>query len=756
MDSDLAQVEQALRIHVSLRIFCIDNTDMHAPDPKSSSARWRVHWSSLLGLHRSAYRAPVIAAAICIAATVVSARFVDADRDMKAAAVADRVLLLVEALFGNYETFATVAGQMATPIATSPLEGMRGYMIGDNLKKQFPAAGYVAFIRRLPSAIVAPHERTTQSELIAGNNGLPASSVQTSDLASDAYILDTVVPAPTASRLGTNLNRDPQFATVLDAARRKRAAVFVPTNSGLTQARDHLPFFLVPVFSPPPKPGAENIVGFLAMAIDVRALMTQALASDIAGDWGLKLGVLPTRTGLPSDGNVELFQRVKPVAAQEAPLRRQFSVADTTLQLEIVPSANWNIGIGTYLPWLIFAVGLFATIMLYLLIRSSQKSQKLTQLLAESRSYEVIEQRRRFRDLVESSSDWIWELDAGFRFRYVSPTTQTLLGYAPEELVGRHIDAVIHDDGAESGPQPMFPFQAESPVAYTSFERMLRHADGRRLVFESAGTPIQDAEGNFAGLRGTDRDMTRQHELRELHSALQQELATNMQQQLVNQLLSGLAHELNQPLATVASYNQACLRMLRQNDINWQEINTAMQASAENALLAGEIVARVRRLAMRQAPDLVPFNVASLVFTTLRFADDQIKLNAVVVSVSMAAPLPQAQGDPIFVTQALLNLLYNAIQALSSLPAESRSIAIETGVTPSAKVFITVRDTGGGVPELLAERIFEPQFTTKSNGMGLGLTISRSIIEVLNGELGFAPNPGGGSAFTITLPMAAA
>jgi PAS domain S-box-containing protein len=705
------------------------------PPPKPADG-WRLRLSDLRDFQRSPLWAAAITAAICIAATLLSSRFIDKELELQTTAVADRILRLAEANFGGYETYLRLAAQVASPASGDPLAGGRGYMIADTLGKQFPAARYVAFIGRAPKA-----------------------AASSSATGSAAYVLRSVLPAPEASKAAARLGGKLAFAAELGAATRERAAIFVPANTGLAYDDDHLPFLLVPVFSPLPGPGAGDIAGFMAMGIDVGKLMNKALELDVPRNWGVRLTLSAPRAHLPSSGDLELFSRQGPPAARSAaadntPIRRQFRFADGSLTLEISPSAEPNVGVAIYVPWLIFTAGLFASIMLFLLIRVSQKSHKTAELLAESRSNEVLEQRRRFRDLVESSNDWIWELDADFHFRYVSPTTQTLLGYVPEQLLGRHISEIGHYEGAETGNPPLFPFHSDRPVAYANFERMMRHANGRRLVFESAGTPILDAEGNFTGLRGTDRDMTRQHQLRDLHSALQQELATHMQQQLVNQLLSGLAHELNQPLATIASYNQACLRMLRQNDVNWPEINHAMQASAENALLAGEIIARVRRLAMQQAPDLVPLNVATLIFNTLRFADDQLKLNAVVVGVSMAAPLPQALGDPIFVTQALLNLLYNAVQAMSSNPAESRSISIEAGMKSSAEIFVTVRDTGCGVSASLAERIFEPQFTTKANGMGLGLTISRSIIEVLNGELTYAPNPGGGSAFTITLPMA--
>jgi len=237
-------------------------------------------------------------------------------------------------------------------------------------------------------------------------------------------------------------------------------------------------------------------------------------------------------------------------------------------------------------------------------------------------------------------------------------------------------------------------------------------------------------------------------------SRLREDLAQNMQGNLMSQLLSGLAHELNQPLLAIASYNRACIRLLQAGNADPAEIAEAMQATADSAMLAGDILQRMRRFTSTREPHVVPTELPSLVVNALQLIEHRLKAEDVAVDVDIPPELPPLMVDPILMTQVFLNLFNNAVDAVREGAVRKFTVAAEA--VAGRRVRIEVADSGRGIlPENLP-RLFDAYFTTRETGTGIGLTICRSIVEALGGKIEARSSSGLGAVFVIELPLAGA
>jgi signal transduction histidine kinase len=242
-------------------------------------------------------------------------------------------------------------------------------------------------------------------------------------------------------------------------------------------------------------------------------------------------------------------------------------------------------------------------------------------------------------------------------------------------------------------------------------------------------------------------------------AALQREnqAALHHTARLVNLAEAGttLAHELNQPLVAIVGYNSACLRLLDSGNADPGELATAMEKCRAQAVRAGEILRRIRELTRKRAPTLAPNDVNATVQKVLGWVQDELDRDGVRVTLSLDRSLPTAQADAILVEQVVLNLVNNAVDAMRNMPAGQRELLIQTEAEERSAVRVTVGDRGGGIAPEHEPHVFTPFFTTKERGLGLGLSICRSVIEMHGGRLWHDRRPGGGAAFHFSLPTGA-
>jgi len=267
-------------------------------------------------------------------------------------------------------------------------------------------------------------------------------------------------------------------------------------------------------------------------------------------------------------------------------------------------------------------------------------------------------------------------------------------------------------------------------------------------------TPPIETNGGFRGYRDTHTDLTAEvradraeTELRKLQAGL----AHVSRVTILGELTASLAHEVNQPLAGIVSSADACLHWLAAQPPNVDKARRAIERITRDAKRASDVVARVRNLAKKAPLQRTWVDINETVEETISLATRELSQNNVSLETQLAENLPQILADRIQLQQVILNLIINACEALTAADDEFRKLSISTAREMDG-VALTVRDTGVGIDPQQIETVFEAFHTTKPGGMGMGLAVSRSIIEGHGGRLWAEPNEPHGAIFKFTIP----
>ncbi len=249
--------------------------------------------------------------------------------------------------------------------------------------------------------------------------------------------------------------------------------------------------------------------------------------------------------------------------------------------------------------------------------------------------------------------------------------------------------------------------------------------------------------------------LNRMAEQRRTQEALQvarTELARVVRITTIGELAASIAHEVNQPLAAVVANADACVAWLALENPNLAEARAAAERTTRGATRASEVIGRIRSLINKAVPERAPVQVNEVVKEVVALAERQASSNTVSVQVELASDLPAVVGDRIQLQQVVLNLMMNGIEAMTAVSDRPRQLLIRSEVEGANQIRISIRDSGVGVTEEAMPRLFEPFFTTRSQGIGMGLPISRSIIESHGGRLWAESTVNQGSVFQFTLP----
>ncbi|MGY5775615.1 sensor histidine kinase [Rhizobium sp. LEGMi135b] len=232
----------------------------------------------------------------------------------------------------------------------------------------------------------------------------------------------------------------------------------------------------------------------------------------------------------------------------------------------------------------------------------------------------------------------------------------------------------------------------------------------------------------------------------------QSELARMSRLMIVGELGTSIAHEVSQPITAIAANGSAALRWLSATPADQDEARRAIERIVADAGRAGDVIARVRGLVARSSPSSDTIDLVEAINDVLELVRSEIRRNQILFRTELAGDLPLVAGDRVQLQQVILNLIMNAIEALAEVDVEIRELLV-SAAADERKVTVSVRDTGGGMPAEMLDRIFEAFYTTKPKGMGMGLAISRSIIEAHGGTIYAAPNFPHGAVFGFTLPL---
>jgi C4-dicarboxylate-specific signal transduction histidine kinase len=220
----------------------------------------------------------------------------------------------------------------------------------------------------------------------------------------------------------------------------------------------------------------------------------------------------------------------------------------------------------------------------------------------------------------------------------------------------------------------------------------------------------------------------------------------------MGELTSSLAHELNQPLAAIRNYANAAQRFLSQGEPDLSKTREALEGIIRDNRRAAEVIGRVRGLLKKEEPRYRPVHMNHVIQETLTFIRSDSLLEGLSIETELAQGLPAVPGDRVQLQQVLLNLMLNAVDAMNKAKPDLRKLVIQTENEEDRGVKVSVRDFGSGIDEAHRDKLFEPFYTTKSAGMGMGLAISQRIIHAHGGSIWAENNPDGGATFYFTLP----
>jgi PAS domain S-box-containing protein len=372
-------------------------------------------------------------------------------------------------------------------------------------------------------------------------------------------------------------------------------------------------------------------------------------------------------------------------------------------------------------------------------------------LIEQKRSDEALRRGQAYLDAgqrISHTGSWAWNARSGELFW--SAEHYRILGlnrHDSQPTYASFFESVHADD--RSGVREGFEAAVRERRGFSSEYRAVRPDGGIRHI-RSEALPMVDDAGALLEYIGTVVDVTERKDSEEVIRKARAELAHVNRALTVVELTASIAHELNQPLAAVVANASACERWLAARPANEDEAHSALRRITRDANRAAEVIARVRALLTGRQPDKSALRLGESIAEVLALVGGDARHKEISLSADVEDDLPPIYADRVRIQQVLLNLLVNAMDALS-FASQPRTLAVSAR-REGAEVRVRVRDSGSGIEPQSLARLFEPFFTTKTHGMGMGLAISRSIIEDHGGRIGALNNAdGGGATFEFTL-----
>ncbi len=381
--------------------------------------------------------------------------------------------------------------------------------------------------------------------------------------------------------------------------------------------------------------------------------------------------------------------------------------------------------------------------------RSSSKGEDLADTEQALRDSEA-----QLRSIIETVPDALILIDERGLIQSFSPAAERLFGYTAAEVQGRNISMLMPSPYRDQHDEYLARYLHTGERRIIGIGRVVvgQRADGSTFPMELTVGEVRQKDRRL--FTGFVRDITERQTARERLQELQSELLRTSRLSAMGQMASALAHELNQPLTAVINYVQACRRMLGgETPPSPERVQEIMDRAVAQASRAGQIIQRMRQFIQKGETVRQLESINKVVEEASALALVGAGESGILVRMELSSDLPPLMLDRIQIQQVVLNLVRNATEALSA--CERRELTIRTAQPSEALVEVAVADTGPGLSEEVRSRLFQPFVTTKPKGMGLGLSISRSIIELHGGRLQGDTNPEGGVTFRFGLPVPA-
>ena len=355
--------------------------------------------------------------------------------------------------------------------------------------------------------------------------------------------------------------------------------------------------------------------------------------------------------------------------------------------------------------------------------------------------------------LLDAAVEGIVVIDHLGRIQAFNRSAERLFGYQAAEVLDRNVTVLMSEpDGiAHDGHLARYAATRVARIIGNGREVSARRKDGSVFPAFLLVRAVADSEPpRFVGFV---HDMTPRRRGEEHARRLQERLGHVSRLATVGEMASGIAHELNQPLAAIANYAHACDRLLGRPDADLEEVRGALKEIAAQAVRAGDIIRRLRSLAQPQVDRREPTEINVLITELTALVRSDAHAHDVQYRLELSDGLPPLEVHRTQIQHVILNLVRNAIESLAETPDKPREIVVRTSRTRDGEVEVSVCDSGPGVSSSVVPRLFDPFWTSKPTGAGLGLAISRTIVAEHGGTLVYRPNVPVGACFVLRVPV---
>jgi len=400
-----------------------------------------------------------------------------------------------------------------------------------------------------------------------------------------------------------------------------------------------------------------------------------------------------------------------------------------------------------YRYWILFSmVFMVVLLVLTMLVIRLNKALKI--------SNQRLEQQHSL--ILDSVADGIYGVDLEGRSTFVNKAMEKITGWSASNIIGKNQHDLLHHTKENGDPNP----RNECPVFKTFTDEKTRYIedeifwknDGTSFPVEYTSTPLKDEAGITIGSVVIFRDISERKKAEEQVSSHRRELAHVARVSTMGEMASGMAHELNQPLTAIATNADACIRLTESQKIDIDRVNDVLEIISKQARRAGGIIQQLRNFVKKELPDRSLVNLNDLIKEVLILTRHGLKNDSVKLDIQFDENLPEVYAHHIQIDQVILNLVKNAIEAMSNNDYEDKLLTIKTSVTENNEPMVMIADNGPGFTEAMRDTLFTPFITTKQDGMGLGLSISEGIITEHGGKLFLDKKSDKGATFKFTLP----
>jgi PAS domain S-box-containing protein len=381
-----------------------------------------------------------------------------------------------------------------------------------------------------------------------------------------------------------------------------------------------------------------------------------------------------------------------------------------------------------------------------------QKSRDELEMSVQERTAELARANEALHKLTDVIPHHIWSSTPDGTIDYCNQRLLEYVGRALDEIQGDRFLETIHPEDRDRLSR-LWRTSLSKGTPFTG-EWRVRGSDGRYRWFFTRGLPLRDEQGNIIRWYVTNTDVEDAKRAEQALMRMQVELAHVVRVTTMGELAASIAHEVNQPLAAVVTNANASLRWLAAEPPNLVEVRETVNRILRDARRAADVIQRIRTLLKKSVVEPTRQDVNDLVREVLALVKNELFTHRIATRVDLTREAPPVLADRVQLQQVILNLVMNGIEAMNKATDRPRSLLVTSRTLHTGEVAVAVQDNGIGISPAVLDQLFNPFFTTKPGGMGMGLSVCRSIVESYGGRLWAEVNKGPGATFEFALPAA--